>query len=294
MNTSSALRRHGVGAFFVLSLLAWGIWVPQAAHRFGFVGWAPSLQSPLNALAVWAPGLAAIVLVSLARGNTTIGLLFSTLTKWRVSPRWYFVALLFEPLKWLLAHGFDRLVGRVYELGPAPLLSSLGASGSVMVPVAILFTLPNSLGEELGWRAYALPRLQERHGALVASIILGLFWGFWHIPMWIAWRSGEVNWVSILLMVINMVPVAILFTWIYNGTGRSLLLACLFHASMATKGYLLPRLPTLTETVILWLVAASVVALGGILRTPPAGDAPTDKSERPNTRLHTAALAGPD
>lgn len=135
-----------------------------------------------------------------------------------------------------------------------------------MIPVAIIFTLPNSLGEELGWRAFALPRLQKTFGALYASVLIGLFWGAWHIPMWLAWSKNAPSLLSIAIMILNMVPVAILFTWVYNKTSHSLFLVCAFHASMATKGYLLPRLPTLTESAILWLTAIVVVGLGGLAR----------------------------
>ena len=139
-----------------------------------------------------------------------------------------------------------------------------------MAPVALVLTLPNALGEELGWRAFALPRLQRARGPLVASLILGRFWGFWHIPMWVAVRSAEPHWLPIL--VLNMVPLAVLFTVLFNRTNGSLRLVCLFHASSAIKGYLLPKLPTITEAVILWLVAALAVVLGSFLRRPAEAD----------------------
>jgi len=256
--------RFQIPLFFALSLFAWVIWGPQAAFRYGYLSWAPSLQSPLNALTVWSPGLAAIWLTGITLGKSQVGALFRSLLQWRVAMKWYIIAILFEPTKWFLAYAVDRAMGQTYELGTAPLFKSFGAAAAFMIPVAVVFTLPNSLGEELGWRAYALPRLQERYGALAASVLLGLFWGFWHIPMWFAWSKSDLSWLSLLLMVLNMVPVAVLFTWLYNKTGQSLLLVCIFHASMAAKGYLLPRLPTLTESAILWLSAIAVVVLGGM------------------------------
>lgn len=267
----SFIGRFQVPLFFVLSLFAWVIWGSQVAHRHGFLAWAPSLQSPLNALTVWSPGLAAILLTGLTLGRSHVGGLFRSLLSWRVSVRWYLFAILFEPTKWVLAFGIDRMLGQAYQLGTAPLLSAFGAAGAFMIPVAIVFTLPNSLGEELGWRAFALPRLQERYGALLASIGIGLFWGFWHVPMWLAWSKNDLSWLSLAIMIANMVPVAVLFTWLYNRTGQSLLLVCVFHASMATKGYLLPRLPTLTESAVVWLAALALVALGGLARQQPRG-----------------------
>lgn len=250
--------------FFALSLFAWVIWLPQVGHRYGLFGWAPSLASPLNVLTVWSPGLAAMLLTWRWAGKPGVAALFRSLVLWRVPVRWYVVALLLEPTLWLLALGIDRLMGQTYALGPAVLTRTFTASSAFMIPVAVVFTLPNALGEELGWRAFALPRLQVRYGALLASIVIGLFWGFWHVPMWMAWSKGEPSWLSLLVMILNMVPAAIVFTWIFNRTGGSLLLVCLYHASMANTGYFLPKLPTFTEAGLLWLVAVIVVAARGL------------------------------
>jgi membrane protease YdiL (CAAX protease family) len=258
------LGRVEIPIFFALCLFAWVIWGPQAAFRYGYLGWALSLQSPLNAITVWSPGLAAILLTGLTLGKSQAGALFRPLLLWRVAMKWYIVAILFEPTKWLLAFAFDRVMGQTYQLGTAPLFRSFGAAAAFMIPVAIVFTLPNSLGEEIGWRTFALPRLQQSYGALVASVVIGLFWGFWHIPMWLAWSKSDLSWLSLILMILNMVPVAVMFTWLYNKTSQSLLLVCIFHASMAAKGYLLPRLPSLTESAIFWLNAIAVVVFGGI------------------------------
>ncbi len=257
-------------AFFALSLFAWVIWLSQAGRRFGLLPWAPSLQSPLNALTVWSPGLAAIFLAWRGGGKPGVAALFRSLGKWRVSLRWYAVALLLAPAQWVLALAIDRLAGTSYDLGPALLVRTFTAATAFMVPVAVLFTLPNALGEEVGWRAFALPRLQSKYGPLRASVVLGLFWGVWHVPAWLAWPSSDPSWTSLLVMVVNTVPAAILFTWLFNRTGASLLLVCLYHASITNKGYFLPRLPSLTESALVWLVAVVVVLAGG-LEAPRGG-----------------------
>jgi uncharacterized protein len=218
--------------FFLLSLSAWVVWLSQAAYKSGFLPWAPSLSSPLNALTVWSPGLAAIYLSWRVMGKSGVQLLFATLTQWRVPVRWYAAALLLPPTLWGLAFGIDRLAGQTYELGSALLVSTFTAATAFMVPIAVVFTLPNALGEELGWRAYALPRLQDNYGPIWASIGLGLFWGFWHIPAWLAWMDNGVSIVSLLAMMVNTIPAAILFTWLFNRTRGSLLIVCLFHAAI--------------------------------------------------------------
>ncbi len=270
-------RRH-LCAFFALSLFAWVIWVPQAARHLGAGIWAPGMQSPLNALTVWSPGLAAMLLAGRAGGKAGVAALFRSLGVTRLPLRWYAAAILLEPARWALALGIDRLAGRTYELGPSLLTKTLGAA-AFMIPVAVVFTLPNSLGEELGWRAWALPRLQRWRGPLLASVLLGLFWGFWHLPMWVAWGAGAPSAPSLLLMLVNMVPAAIVYTWLYNRTGGSLLIVCLFHAASANKGYFLPRLPTLTEAALLWVIAIVIVVAKG-LRMPAAALSPESAPAR--------------
>ncbi len=259
-------NKRSLPLFFLLSLFAWIIWIPQAARTYGVGVWAPSLQSPLNALTVWSPGLAAMLLCWLASGKAGISTLFRGLGLWRVPARWYVVALLLSPVLWLCALGIDRLIGQTYVLETPLLLKSFDAVSVAMIPIAAVFTLPNALGEELGWRAFALPRLQEAHGPISASIAIGVFWGFWHIPAWLAWGGVEASLLPALVMVVNMVPAAIVFTWLFNRTGGSLLLVTLYHASIANKGYFLPTLPTYAEPALLWLVAIAIVLAKGLTR----------------------------
>jgi len=276
MRTTRLSPSLEVACFFLLSLLAWAVSVPQALHRLGALDWTVPLRSPLNLLIVWAPGLAAIALsLHIGRGKGVAGL-FAPIATWRVPLVWYAFAALYHPAAWLAALGIDRLGGRSYELGGVPLFEALGTSAASLAPAALVLTLPNALGEELGWRGFALGRLQRLGGPLAASVILGLFWGLWHVPMWIAQRAAAPAWLPIGLMAVNLVPTTVLFTLLFNHTRGSLLLACLFHASATLKGYLLPRLPTLTETVLLWLVAAVAVAAGGLSGPPESAGGEAD------------------
>jgi len=245
--------------FFCMTLLAWAIWIPQALQQHAVIDNAPSQQSPLNGLTVWAPGLAALVLTWIAAGKRGVTGLFRTLGRVRVPVRWYLAALLLESAKWGAALGIDRLLGRTYDLQPGILMSSFGAAAAYMVPVALVSALPNALGEELGWRAYALPRLQRKHGALVATLVIGLFWGAWHIPAWIAWGTVEIELLPLLWKTVSAVPAAIVFTWIFNNTRGSLLLVVLYHASITARWYLHSPLPTRTESILTWLIAILVL-----------------------------------
>jgi membrane protease YdiL (CAAX protease family) len=242
---------------------SWLIWIPQAAAALGHDVEAIPLSSPLNVLTVWAPGLAAILLAVLATGKTGVRNLVRPLRSWRVGVGWYAFALLLPAGHWAAAFGLDRLLGRTYELGPGPVPAQFGPQQAVMVPIIVVFAFPNALGEELGWRGFALPRLQSRYNALIASVVIGLFWGLWHIPAWIA--QDQMAWAPqpVLLRVVSTVPAAIIFTWLYNNTGGSLLPVWLLHTSITVTGYFTPILPTHTHSTLSWALAILIIALTG-------------------------------
>lgn len=98
--------------FFGLRLLSWLIWIPQAAAALGHNVPAVPLDSPLNALAVWAPGLAAVVVCALAGGRAGVRALFRPIRYWRTGVGWYAFAILFPVVQWLVAFAIDRLLGR--------------------------------------------------------------------------------------------------------------------------------------------------------------------------------------
>jgi membrane protease YdiL (CAAX protease family) len=260
-NLSNLLERFQLPLFFVMSLASWVIWIPQAAVALGIRESAIPLDSPANALTVWGPGVAAIVVTLLTVGRGGVRRLFRPIRRWRVGIQWYIFVLLFPVGKWLVAYVLDVLLGQSYELGVSPILSVFGPEQAIMLPIAVVFAFPNTLGEELGWRGFALPKLQAKSSALVSSVIIGLFWGLWHVPTWVAQGVSDLSTLPLFAEVVSMVPVAILFTWVYNSTKGSLLLVWLFHASMAITGYFVPLLPTVTEKILLWLVAILVVVL---------------------------------
>jgi membrane protease YdiL (CAAX protease family) len=131
-----------------------------------------------------------------------------------------------------------------------PLQVILGSAAPYMIPVAVVFTIPNAVGEEIGWGGVALPRLSAWHGALVGTLVLGVFWGLWHIPAWIG-QGLSLGFGPMAVRVLGLVATAFVFTWIYYGSGRSLVLVVLYHAAIASKNYLFPGLPTLTEEIVL-------------------------------------------
>jgi CAAX protease family protein len=156
-------------------------------------------------------------------GRGSLRKLLGRLLIWRVDPRWYLVVVL-EPAA--LAGGmvaFNAFVG-----GPAisinvPLLAAV-------ITLAFHIFPGSAMGEEIGWRGYALPRLQPGRSALSASLILGVIWAFYHLPLFFmgqAFRSPKL----LVPFVISGIALSVILTWVYNSTGGSLLMVVLLHAT---------------------------------------------------------------
>jgi membrane protease YdiL (CAAX protease family) len=257
--SGEGLRRLQLPLFFALTfVLSWMIWVPEAAGALGVAGLDLSPESPLNLFAVWGPALSAMILSALLAGRAGLRRLLGPLGRWRVGAWWYGFALLFPAGVWVLAALADRLLGQTYELSPP--FSQLGPQYAAMVPFFALFAFPSALGEEIGWRGFALPRLQARYNALVSSLILGSVWALWHVPHDV---GQSLLGAPLLAALIYVFSSSILFSWVYNSTEGSLLLVWLFHGAQTITGYLLPPLPTFTDELLLWFLAALVAVIAG-------------------------------
>jgi membrane protease YdiL (CAAX protease family) len=139
------------------------------------------------------------------------------------------------------------------------------------------FTRSGGISEEFGWRGYALPRLQARWNALVSSIILGVIWTAWHLPLWfIAGSSQQAD--SFWLFLANLVLLSILYTWIFNNGKGSILVAVVFHAMYNTTAQMFPgSLPNLFYWILLGLIVVLILIIYGpknLVRRTSASDKP--------------------
>ena len=121
---------------------------------------------------------------------------------------------------------------------------------------------PGPLGEELGWRGFALPRLLKGRSALSAAIIVGVIWGVWHLPAFILAGTPQNN-MSFPLFMIGIVALSVLMTWAFKGTSGSVLVAALIHWAFNTCTDM-TRMPLALFSVgVLVIAAAVVVAIAG-------------------------------
>jgi membrane protease YdiL (CAAX protease family) len=166
------------------------------------------------------PFLAAVAVLTLTSGRQGITTLFRSMRRWRVPRRWWAVAILTPPLLSSLATLLNVALG-----APAPTADELGTWTNIF-PTALLILLVPLIGgawEEPGWRGYSLPRLLAERSALTASLVLGVAWAFWHLPVYLV---DDQHWSDLVLVVLATV----VFTWIFQGALGSVLVAMVFHA----------------------------------------------------------------
>ena len=263
-------QRYALVAFFGLTfVLSWGLWLPAALASHGRMTFslAPMVTGILGA---FGPTLAGVIMTALEEGWPGLKHLGRRLGLWRVGIQWYLFVLLWPALLSLCGTGVAILMGwPAPDFANPPFVTLYPIPPEVaqggwwfFLPFVFLqqLTIGSALGEELGWRGYALPRLQARYNALYASLILGLLWGIWHLPLY--WTVGDarasmgVGW-----LLAGLVLEAILYTWVFNHTKGSLLLALLFHAATAVTSLFLAAvtLPWVGFVVTLGLVMGIVV-----------------------------------
>ena len=272
----SVVRRYPLIVFFVLAYVF--SWWPWPLYAFGLS------PSPIIA---FGPFLAAILVLALTTGKGGVVTLLRRMVRWRVRPVWYAVALLLP----VAISGGAALLNVVVLGASAPSPAELGAWSGLVPTFFLLLLVPGTGGawEEPGWRGYALPKLQGGHSALLASLILGVVWAFWHLPLMVI---GQIH----LSDAVYIVAWTVVLTWVFNNTNGSVLIAMLMHnmhnviscyyfsamfsgADWVRQGWLL---------VALWCtVAAIVVVLNGpehLSRkytrqtlTPPEASTPTPR-----------------
>ena len=250
------LYRHPLVVFFLLAfVLTWVVWVPRALGvEVGVFG----------RLWTWIPAIAAVLAAALTGGGAAVRRLLASLVRWRVGWWWYALVILGPA-------AFAAVVAAAYVLLGGSWTRGFPAAGTGIGSLAlflVVLTLTDGVGEELGWRGYALPRLLERYSALVASVVLGLLWGLWHLPLVFTEGMGLFGH-PIWLLLADIVAKSVLFTWVFLRTRGSVLIAALLHGStnlfvvsppIALSGDLL--LPLLAMAAK-WLLVALIVLVCG-------------------------------
>jgi len=271
----SLVKRHPIITFFVLAyVLSWWIWILYA-FEITFLG-------PIFAL---GPFLAAIIVTALTGGKASLKALLSRMVRWRVGLRWYAAALGLPVAVYLFAVSVNVLFGArastAEQFGSWYLIFPLFA-------YSLLFPLSGAFGEELGWRGYALPRVQARLSALSAALIIGVIQTAWHLPLFMIDRSTPP-----VPLIVGFMGLGILATWVFNNTAGSVLLTMMLHASFNTNvGFFGEMFAGADLVRMSWLLAAGWCA-AAIVVVAVAGPAHLSrKHHKQEEREEGAAVSG--
>lgn len=245
---------------------SWQNLTNSAETRFDLVSLAGALVVPtwlvrlLGVVADFGPSLAATA-VAVVTGRAR--LLWRRTIRWRVGPRWYLIVFGLPLAVMGSAIALTALTGT--DVGPARW--TFGTLAALLGWLALRTLLGGGLGEELGWRGWALPRLQARMSPVAAAALLGIVWAAWHLPLVLVADAPLVQAAVLLLFI---APMAFLYSWVFNGTGGSVLLVVLLHG--AQNGFsaffeqsLLPALADADLWVVLRVLLLLGVAVGSAI-----------------------------
>ncbi|MBO3841261.1 MAG: CPBP family intramembrane metalloprotease [Candidatus Brockarchaeota archaeon] len=262
MKHEEHLNRNLCLYFSIAFAFSWLFWIPQALVSTGSLQvpsvFAEFLFSPFNP-AAFGPLVSAFSLTYASEGGKGVMNLLKRGVDYSFRKSWLIPIFLLFPV----ITGSALLLA-VISGEALPQLSVLYNPLSVAVGFLYIFFLGGPFQEEWGWRGYALDRLQAKWNALVSSLVLGVIWGTWHLPLF--FMSGTVQsqtpiWGFMILILCG----TILFTWVYNNTGGSILAMMLLHTMNNLSFFMFPTLETTLGG--LYLLILNIVFVTGIVAT---------------------------
>lgn len=218
---------RSVVAFFALTYgLTWLLWVAGTWASGATASGAPAFNT-LTAL--WflpgtiMPSLVALGLTARSGGRPGVRALLGKIVAAPTAPRWYLFAIGYLAT-------IKLAVALVYRVGTGA-WPRFGAESWYAIAFAIVVSTPVQAGEEIGWRGFALPRLAARWGLGRASVLLGVIWAAWHLPLFYV-RGADTYGQSFPLYLIQVTALSVAMAWVYGHTKGSLLLMMLMHSAI--------------------------------------------------------------
>ena len=224
-------KDHLILFFITVFLGSWILWSPSVLLSLGYQ--VPTLFLFIGMFASFVPSIAGLVLTRVKFGKTEMNTMLKSAVNFKFPLKWLLIVLFFQPI----------LIGASYFIAKS--LGYAGESVYLNNPVTILFVflqiffVGGALGEEFGWRGYALPKLQKRFSPLIATLILGLIWGVWHLPLFFI--SGTVqSFIPFWEFIVQTILLTLVYTWVFNHTKGNLFLMILLHAVGNTASAIFP------------------------------------------------------
>ena len=210
-----------VASWLLFAAAAYVLHGASSASDIGFIGGLLFLPGAIM------PAVVAVLLTARLDGKPGVSMLLQGIVRWNVNLRWYIFALGYM----IAIKGSVAIVYRCFT-GAWPVF---GQTPWFYMAIGIVFSTPLQAGEEIGWRGYALPRLAERFGLGLASIILGILWACWHLPFFFISGNDKYG-QSFSSYLIAVTALSVAMAWLYWRTNASLLLTMVMHAAVNNTG----------------------------------------------------------
>jgi len=244
--------------FFLLAFtISWLIWLPGILSTVGLI----KLPVPFIVfffIGTWGPFLAALWVINRDGGSIAIISFWKRGWDFHFPKTWQMIIVGLVLLVSILPIGIHVLLG-----GPKPEFSLL-AKPWLIIPVFLTYFFVGGGNEEWGWRGYTLDKLQTRWNPTFASIILGIIWGAWHIPLFFIDSTGQYH-MSLFVFILATPGLSILHTWIYNKTGGKMMATWIFHAAIGTAWEVFPiiqpKLAGYQNVYIYDFIAVTILAI---------------------------------
>lgn len=242
------LQRHPLVSYFCLAYaISWILSIPFILSEWGILS---GDFRPFFIVKSFGPFLAAYILTGFLEGKDGVKRFRKSVRQWQTGWLWYLITLLVIPA---------LLLGGIL-IQPGSLAGFKGITPLILVNYAVTYLVVffggGPLGEEPGWRGFALPRLQKQYGPLAGTLILSALWTCWHLPDFLTSAQGGGPGTGISAFLVNfpiflalVTAIAVILTWIFNNTRGSVFLSILAHASVNTpQVVLVPLFPAVTTT----------------------------------------------
>ncbi len=240
-----------------------GAYRPDAAY-------APSRA--FHYIAAFGPSLAGFIMAARVDGGVGLRrMVVRTIPTWSALP-WYVAVIVGFPALNLLA---------TWLIAPASIASVPSWDRVLYLLPLTLVTDTGPLGEEFGWRGFALPRMLARWRPITAALVLGVIWWAWHLPTFFIPTLSQSH-LSIPVFLINSVALSVIMTWLYLRTGGDLMLMILVHVVANYVGEI--GVPFSAE-VIAEVACAALIVAGGGLRSGSPRDQSSESAARPASEV---------
>lgn len=213
------IKTWPVTAYFTITYaFSWSIWWLSGLLLSPSAPWG--IRITIHSIALFGPTVSAVVVSGVLNGKKGIVELLKRITIWRVGLPWYAFAL------------GSTLVIALSAVAAHSLIS--GASPRFTFAFVLIRVITSGLPEEYGWRGFALPHMLKKYNAVSASLIIGVMWALWHIPV----APGLLDIRIFPYFMLDVLAISILFSWLYINTRGSILMAILYHLAINVVAFM--------------------------------------------------------